>query len=192
MNPHKPRGKRDETNAFRFALMRLRGAMEWTQTDLAGTLSVSKRTVSTWENGYWLPPFKQRVHVVLALRNAPPEYVLAIADGLGVSVDPALAPLLRPFRDALLEPDEEPGREEVTAPPAAVPMRPQPSLEALRAVVDAIVRDAADTMNVPANDLRAALGRTLAACEDLGATMAGTREALAVRARAKPGSASDL
>ena len=69
-------------------------ASSTTQDILAARLRVSKRTLSNWENGYWLPPFKQRLHVALALRNAPPEYVLAIADALGVSADDAVTPLL--------------------------------------------------------------------------------------------------
>jgi len=158
--------------------MRLRAEKKWTQDDLARVLRISKRTVCNWENGYWLPPFKQRVHVVVALHAMPPEYVLTIADGLGVSVDPAVAPLLQPHRDALAALDDD----SPPAPPPAPP-RPRPPPEAVRSAIDVIVRDAADGMNVLANDLRATLGRALAACAELGGTLEDAQAAVVVKAK---------
>ncbi len=182
------RARRSETDQFRSALRNLRAENQWSQYVLASKLGVSVRTLSYWENGYWLPTFRQRVDVVIALHDMPPEHVLEVADGLGVSVNPALQPLLQPYRDAL-----DPKPIELAPPPPPPPElpRPEPSPDLLRAAVDAVVRDAADTMNVPANDLRAAIGRALAACDELGATMTGARDAVAVRARAKRGTESD-
>jgi transcriptional regulator with XRE-family HTH domain len=177
--PSPTRRRRAEADKFRFALMALREAQGWTQQRLGIELSVSKRTLSNWECGYWLPPFKQRLHLVLALRDMPPEHVLDIADGLGVSIDPAVAPFLQPYRDALEEPEEAP----VAAPPPPVPPPPppRPSPEELRAAVDAVVRDAADGMNVSANELRAALGRALDACGAMNATLEDARGAVVVK-----------
>jgi transcriptional regulator with XRE-family HTH domain len=155
---------------------------------LAAKLGVSKRTLSNWECGYWLPPFKQRLHVVLSLRDVPAEYVLEIADGLAVSVDPAVAPFLQPFRDAL----DGPKRVAAEPPPALTPEpppppRPRTDPRVLRSAMDAVVRDTADAMNVSANELRAAVGRSLAACAEIGGTLEEMREAVAVRGKAKRG-----
>jgi transcriptional regulator with XRE-family HTH domain len=144
---------------------------------MAAKLGVSKRTLSTWENGYALPGVRQRAHVVLSLLDAPPESLVEMAEALGVSGNPAVAAVLKPHREAL------------SPKPSAT--RPPPSPEVLRAAVDTIVRDAADAMNVPANDLREAIGRAVAACDDLGATMEGTRGAVTVRARAKRAAPTD-
>src|ERR1700721_2360489 len=76
-----------ETAAFRLALQRLRRAQDWTQSQLGAHLGVSVRTLTNWECGYWLPHFKQRLHVVLSLRDVPPAHVLEVADALGVSGD---------------------------------------------------------------------------------------------------------
>jgi transcriptional regulator with XRE-family HTH domain len=166
--------------------MRLRHEHGWTQPQLARKLGISKRTLSHWENGHWFPPHKQRLDVVLSLHDVPPEYVLEIADGLGVSLNPRVAPLLQPYRDALDGPDEsEDAVTVVAAPPPAEPPRPRPTPEQLRTAVDAVVRDAADGMNVLTNDLRAAIDRALAASAELGGTLEETREAVAVRS-AKP------
>jgi transcriptional regulator with XRE-family HTH domain len=188
--PTARRRQRDETDRFRIALLRLRGEREWSQPQLAARLGVSKRTLSNWECGYWLPPFKQRLHIVLALRDAPPEHVLAIADGLGVSVDPAVTPFLQPFRDAL----DPPPVVEVVAPVAPVapplpsvaePPRPRVEPQRLREAMDSVVRDAADGMNVAANDLRAALGRAIATCGELGGTLEEMREAVLVKGKGR-------
>ncbi|MGO8999919.1 MAG: helix-turn-helix domain-containing protein [Polyangiaceae bacterium] len=175
------RRRRSEADRFRVALMRLRREHEWTQLALASKLGVSVRTLSNWECGYWLPPFKQRLHVVLSLRDAPPEHVLEIAHGLGVSVDPAVAPFLKPFKDALDPPPV------ANAGPAAAPQRPPVNPEHLRNAMTAVVRDAADAMNVPANELRTALGRALAACGELGGTLEELRDAVTVKGKGKKG-----
>src|ERR1700691_5478105 len=95
------RRRRDEADQSRLALVRLRREHDWTQPQLAARLGVSKRTLSNWECGYWLPHFKQRLHVVLSLHDLAPEHVLEVADALGVSVNPAVAPFLQPYKDAL-------------------------------------------------------------------------------------------
>jgi transcriptional regulator with XRE-family HTH domain len=177
--------RRSETDRFRIAVLRLRAEKKWTQGQLGAKLGVSKRTLSHWECGHWLPPFKQRVHLVLSLHELPPEHVLEIADGLGVSLHPAVEPLLKPYRDALYGESEDESPPPVAAPPPEPPP-PRPSPEQVRAALDAVVRDAADGMNVLANDLRATIDRALAASEALGGTLADTREALVVRtAKAK-------
>jgi transcriptional regulator with XRE-family HTH domain len=170
----------------------LRGHNEWTQPQLAAKLGVSKRTLSNWECGYWLPPFKQRLHVVLALRDVPPEHVLEIADGLGVSVDPAVTPFLQPFRDALNPPPVVEAVAPVAPPslpppepPPAEPPRPRVDAQQLREAMDSVVRDAADGMNVAANDLRAALGRAIATCGELGGTLEEMQEAVVVKGKGR-------
>lgn len=179
------RRRRSEAEVFRRALIQLRNEKKWNQAELAAILGVSKRTLSNWECGYWLPPVKQRLHVVLALRNTPPEYVLDIADALGVSHDPAVATFLKPFEDKL---------DGVTPAPPAVPPPPRVPLDParLRSAFDAVIRDAADAMNVSANDLRAAVARALALGSELAATIDEMQEALTVRVKGKaspPGSA---
>jgi transcriptional regulator with XRE-family HTH domain len=173
--------RRSEAEWFRVTLLRLRRDHKWTQPQLAGMLGVSKRTLSHWECGHWLPPFKQRLHVVLSLRNVPPEYVLEIADGLGVSVDPAVAPFLQPYKDALDPPVVEPA----PVPPPPPAPRPPVDPEALRNAMDAVMRDTADGLNVLANDLRAAVGRALATCGAMGGTLEEMQEAVTVKAKPK-------
>jgi DNA-binding XRE family transcriptional regulator len=150
--------------------------MGWAQDVLAARLGISRRTLSHWETGHWLPPIKLRPHIVLALRNAPPEYVLEMADSLGVSVTPGTESMLQPFRDALEADQAEP------APPVPPPRVP-PNPVVLRGAVDDVLRDAADEMNVSANELRAVLVRTLAACADQQATLEEAQAAVAVRER---------
>jgi len=148
----------------------------------------SPRRPSNWERGYWLPPHKQRLDVVLSLRDEAPEHVLEIADGLGVSVDPATEPFLRKYRDAL---DPPPPVEEapVAYVPVVVPEPPRVPVDAagLRAKMDAVVREAADAMNVSANELRVAFGRAVAGCAEMGGTLEEMREAVAVEEKAKRG-----
>jgi hypothetical protein len=112
----------------------------------------------------------------------PPEYVLNVADALGVSVDPLVAPLLQRYKDALYGPE---GSDEPVTPAAVVPPpeppRPRPDPAQLRVALDAVVYGAADAMNVTANDLRAAIDRALAASEALGGTLEDTRGAVAVK-----------
>jgi DNA-binding XRE family transcriptional regulator len=169
--------RRDEAQAFRTTLSRLREEVGWTQELLALKLGVSRRTVSHWESGHWLPPFKLRAHVVLALQEAPPAHVLAVADALGVSVDPRLEAVVQPLLDALDPPP---------APPPQPAPRPRPAPEPLRALVDPLVREAADGMNVLASDLRSAIGRVLAAAADAGALLEDVQAAVAIGKRTKP------
>jgi len=99
---------------------------------------VSARTLSSWECCHWLPPLKQRLHIVLAVRDAPPEHVLAIASALGVAADPAVAPFLKPFKDAIEDAKKD---DEVVASPPPPPTRARSSPPRrpaeLRATVDA-------------------------------------------------------
>jgi len=172
-----------ETAAFRQALQRLRGAQQWTQSQLGAHLGVSVRTLTNWECGYWLPHFKQRLHVVLSLRNVPPAHVLEIADALGVSGDPLVAPLLQQFKDALDSEVEEPAL--VAAPlvarpePPPPPPPPRPTRAELRAVVDPIVLDTANALDARPNDVRAIVARVVAACLGMGATLNDVGEAVA-------------
>jgi transcriptional regulator with XRE-family HTH domain len=171
--------RRSETDKFRMALMQLRAKHKWTQETLASKLGVAKRTLSHWECGHWLPPVRQRLHVLLALHDVPPEYVLEVADGLGISADPAAQSFLQQYEDALDPPEPVAPPAPVVVAPPRVPIDP----ERLRASMDTLVRDAADAMNVSANELRAALGRALATCAELGGTLDEMRDAVAVRAK---------
>ena len=179
--------RRPETETFRLALGRLREELGLTQASLAERLGVSDRTLSHWESGHWLPPSRQRVHVVLSMRDMPPEYVLEVADGLGVSADPAVTPLLQPFRDALDPPPPILAAPLPVAPPPPPlpPPRAPTDAVALRRTLDGVVRDRADAMNIAANDLRAAVGAALAAAVEIGATLEETRGAVEVRGKTK-------
>jgi hypothetical protein len=153
----------------------MRDALGWNQHVLASKLNVSQKTLSNWENGYWLPPLTQRVHVVLSLHAGPPEHVLDIAAGLGVSEHPVVAALLAPLREALEGPPSTPT---VPAPPRAPPA-------GLRAVVDAAILAGADALNARPNDVRAAVASVLAACAKLDATLADAEQVVTVRYHAK-------
>jgi transcriptional regulator with XRE-family HTH domain len=182
---NRPRPRRlDEAIPFGRALRALREACGWTQDQLGLELAVSRRTLGNWECGYWLPPLKHRVHLVLALREAPPAHVLSVADALGVTGDRAVAPLLAQFERAL---DVESGAGALV-PPAPAPLPPPPAppppparvpppAEAVRRAVDSIVQTSADTLDVRASDLRAAVVKILIACEELGANLEETRVA---------------
>ncbi len=139
-------------------------------------LTVSRRTLVNWECAYWLPPRKQRVQLVLALRAVPPEHVLNVAESLGLTNDDAVAPLLAQFERAL---EGEAPPVVAARAPATPPPPPRPTPEALRAAVDAVVHTSADALDVRASDLRAAVTRVLAACGDLGANLDETRGAVA-------------
>jgi hypothetical protein len=150
---------------------------------------VSVRTLTNWECGYWLPHYKQRLHVVLSLRDLPPEYVLEVADALGVSGDEAVAPFLQQFRDALDPPDDVETASELsslpplpppTPPlPPAPPPPPRPSLGELRAVVDPIILDGANALDARPNDVRAIVAKVAAACSAIGATFDEVASAVA-------------
>jgi len=156
-----------EAERFSQALLSLRKERKWSQDTLARQLGVSKRMVSNWECGYELPHFNKRAHVVVSLLDQPPQHVLEIADALAVSVQPGIAPLLQSLRDALE------GRVATTV------ARPAP--EVLRQAVDALVREAADHLDVTPNGLRAALGKVVAACAELGGTLGDLKDAVAVK-----------
>jgi transcriptional regulator with XRE-family HTH domain len=169
----KPR-RREETRDFSVTLRLLREELGWTQETLAARLGVSRRTLVSWECGYWLPPVKQRVHVLLALHGVPPEYLLDLAAALGVSTDEAIRPLLDPLERACDA--EEEAHAALLAP--APQVAPRPSPDALRAAVDVVVRTSADALDVRASDLRAAVTRVLAACAELGADIDEVRGAV--------------
>jgi transcriptional regulator with XRE-family HTH domain len=165
-----------ETAAFSAALQRLRREQEWTQPQLGARLGVSIRTLTNWECGYWLPHFKQRLHVVLSLRNVPPANVLEVADALGVSGDPLVAPMLQQFKDALEPPVEETVEEApvVALPPPEPPPPPpppRPSVSEVRAAVDPIVLDAANALDARPNDVRAIVAKVVAACRGMNGTL---------------------
>jgi transcriptional regulator with XRE-family HTH domain len=163
-----------ETLLFRQALQRLRSELKWTQHELGAHLGVSVRTLTNWECGYWLPHYKQRLHVVLSLRHVPAEHVLAVADALGVSGDEAVAPFLQQFKDALDPPEVETARQPAPPaplPPLSPPPPPRPTRGELRAVVDPIVLDAANALDARPNDVRAIVAKVVAACSALGGTL---------------------
>jgi transcriptional regulator with XRE-family HTH domain len=177
--------------AFRQSLLDIRRQQDWTQAKLARVLAVSERTLSGWESAYWLPSFKQRLHVVLSMRNLPPERVLQVADALGVSADEAVAPFLQPFRDAL-DPPPPPADPAPPPPPApvAAPLRIPVDARALRDAIDAVVRTAADDLDVRPGDLRAVLKSALVASSAHGATVEDIAAALAV-AKKRPAATTD-
>jgi transcriptional regulator with XRE-family HTH domain len=164
---------KSEARRFRVTLTALREELGWNQGDLAARVGVSVRTVSNWENGYWLPPEKQRLHVLLALRDVPPAYVLQIAETLGLTADPAHASLLQPFRDALAGVAERPPVANV-----APPRPPRVDGATLKRAIDAAVREVSDALDAKPNDVRAGVSRVLAACRELGGTIEDAHAAL--------------
>jgi transcriptional regulator with XRE-family HTH domain len=155
--------------------MRIRDELGWSQSTLAARLSVSKRTISSWENGYWLPPFKQRMHVLYALRSVPAHHVLTIANALGLSQDDAVAQFLEPYERAVDGDVDEPAPA-LPDPPKRVAVSP----EALRGAVDAAVKDVADAIDARPNDVRMAVGRVLAVCAAMQATVEEAQAAVVV------------
>jgi transcriptional regulator with XRE-family HTH domain len=154
--------RKPEGESFRVTLARLRAELGWNQEALAAKLGVTARTLSNWENGYWLPPVKQRLHVLLALRDVPPQYVLAFAEQLGLATDPAHDAFLQPFRDALEPEPVEGGAESV----------------ALKGAVDAVVKEVAGALGARLEDVRAGIARVLAAGVKMGATIEEVHEAV--------------
>lgn len=136
-------------------LIELRRELGWNQGTLAAKLSVTARTLSNWENGYWLPPVKQRLHVLLALRDVPPEYVVTFAEQLGLAQDPAHDAFLQPYRDAVG------GRGARAAADDAL----------LKKTVDDAVKEVARALGARADDVRAGVARVLEAAGRLGATV---------------------
>jgi len=149
--------------------------------------------LTNWECGYWLPHYRQRLHVVLSLRDVPPEHVLAVADALGVSGDEAVTPFLQQFKDALDPPDAETPSEDspppplAPAPPPPPPPPPRPTQSELRAVVDPIVLDAANALDARPNDVRAIVAKVVGACGALGGTLEDVAAAVAAVPKAKTG-----
>ena len=134
--------------------------MEWSQSDFALRLGVVRRTLVYWENGYWLPPEKERLHLVLLVGKWSPAHALAIAEAMALTLDPLAAPVLAFLRGAVED--------------AAKPRPARPTADALRAAVDGVVRVEADGLNVTANVLRKAVARVV------GAASGATLEDLAV------------
>ena len=160
--------RHSEYQNFAVTLVYLRKAMGWTQGDLAVRLGVSRRTLVSWENTHWLPPHKQRLHMVLTIGKSSPIYALKVAQALGLVGDPLAQPTLEALERAV---------EAAGEPPP--PERPSP--EALRTAVDATVRVEADGLNVTASALRGAITRTLTMAAATGATFEDFVEALRVR-----------
>ncbi len=174
-----------EVLAFHYALRSLRRELGWNQHALAARFGVSVRTLTSWECGYTLPQPKQRLHVVLSLREAPPQHVLNVAAALGMSGDPAVAPFLQPFEDALaaLEDDDAPS---LPAPPP-LPPPPRPTPEAVRAAADSVVLEAANHLDVRPNDVRAIVAKVVAACRAIGANVDEVEGAVAPAAKGSGG-----
>ncbi len=177
--------RKSEAVAFSEALVAIRRELEWKQDQLARVLGVSKRTLSHWECAYALPSDKQRLHVTLSLRELPPAHLLDVADALGVADDAAVAPFLQSLRDEL---DPPPAPEPPPPPPAPAPPpeppRAAPDPRVVREAIDAVVRAAADEMNVKPGDLRAALRSALVAGSAHGANVEEIAEAVTRPARA--------
>ncbi len=185
---------REEAAKFASVLRAIRTQMGWKQPAMAQRLGVSRRTLVSWECGYWLPPPKLRVHLVLALKEASPRWLLVLADSLGVSSNPAAGFLLQEFHDAIAdeERDAEAAKARLDPPPPEPPPEPPPppppappraTPEELKQVTDAIVWQAADALNVRPNDLRAVVSKLLSAWSEKGATPDDAAAAVAVTAR---------
>jgi transcriptional regulator with XRE-family HTH domain len=130
--------KRKRISRLGELLRAARRALDLEQSVLAGYVSVSARTLSRWENGALSPTPQQRVRLVDALQDAPPDVLASLADLLGVELEEA----------------DEP---QAVAPPviAPAPAVPPPSFVDLRAALDGVVLAAADEHDVVPRKLRA-------------------------------------
>ncbi|HEY2512284.1 MAG TPA: helix-turn-helix domain-containing protein [Polyangiaceae bacterium] len=172
------RSSRSAVLPFHKALRSLRRELGWNQHVLAAHFGISVRTLTSWECGYALPPEKQRLHVLLSLREAPPQHVLNVAAALGMDEDPVLAPFLRPFEDALAARDNE-------GAPAVPPPPPRPTPEAVRAAVNEVVLEAANLLDLRPNEVRAIVAKVAAACRAIHANLEDLEGAVVPAAKAK-------
>ncbi|HEY2517470.1 MAG TPA: helix-turn-helix transcriptional regulator [Polyangiaceae bacterium] len=156
---------RPETHDFRVALMVFRQQQEWTQERFAIRLGVSRRTYLNWENGYWLPPEREQLHLVMVVAEASPMAALEIAERLGLTADRTAAPALLSLRAAV--------ESEKNPPP------PRPTPEALRAALDGAVREEAERLNVTASAFRQSVARVLGLTS--GATLGDVVAAIGAR-----------
>ncbi len=181
------RARRPGNDRFRLALIRLRSELGWTQETLAQELSVSPRTLSNWENGYWLPPFRQRIHIVVALRDAPPEQLGPRSRRRPrrqhQSGGRAPSPLVPPgARQRSTKKERAPGD----------PVHSRADRRRARAAIDPLVRELADE-DRHRGQRSPARGRTdpRDVFGSLHATLAGVARAVAVKAR-KPAASTTI
>lgn len=175
--------RRSELEVFARAMRDLRAALGRDQGSMATLLEVSQRTLSDWENQHSVPDAKERLHFLYTLSAFAPADVETFAAIFGLSEHPGVAPLL---------PEEEP---ETPPPPppappvveAAPPPAPAPAIgrEELASLLDGVVREAADTVDVRASDLRRGVHAVLEALADKGASVDAARAVLATAVRAK-------
>jgi DNA-binding transcriptional regulator YiaG len=192
------RRRRSELEAFAAAMQLLRTSLERDQGSMAALLEVSQRTLSDWENQYSLPDPKERLHFLYTLHGVAPDHVKEFAEILGLIDHPAVAPLLPPDEPEAPPPPPPPPPVVVEAaplppappqpPPAPEPPPPVvPTRDEVAALVDGIVREAADAVDVRASDLRRGVHAVLEAIAQKGASIDDVRAVLAVAVRAKRG-----
>jgi transcriptional regulator with XRE-family HTH domain len=150
----RPRPKRKPGAEHVAGLLRgIRDMMGWKQPEMAARLGVDPKTLGNWENAYWLPPAKLRLHVLASLHEVPREALCMLAAALGVPAPPAAR--------------------------AGAPGEPMPTDEELRALGDALVREAAEHLDVRPKQLRAVLAKILAAFVGEGVTLEDAARAIA-------------
>jgi DNA-binding transcriptional regulator YiaG len=188
--------RRSELEGFARAMREMRDALGREQGSMAIQLEVSQRTLSDWENQHSSPDKKEQLHFLYTLNDFAPAYIQTFAAIFGLSEHPAVVPLL-PQEEPEAPPPPPPAPVVVEAapppapppPPPAVPSPPPPALgrEDLASLLDGVVREAADTVDVRASDLRRGVHAVLEALADKGASIDAARSVLATAVRAKRG-----
>ena len=190
--------RRSELETFALAMQLLRESLKYEQGRMAIHLEVSQRTLSDWENQYSIPDAKERLHFLYTLHGFAPDHVQEFAEIFGLRDHPGVAPLLPKDEPAAPPPAPAPPPLLVeAAPPPPPPPEPPPvpeppppvapTRDEIAALVDAVVREAADAVDVRASDLRRGVHAVLEAIAESGASIDDTRAVLAVAVRAKRG-----
>ena len=183
--------RRPELKEFARTMQAVRGGLKIDQGSMAIRLGVSQRLLSNWENGYAQPEAKEHLHFIYRMHEVAPEWVETFALLFGLGEHPALEPLFPDEPEVPPPPpDVAPVPIPVASPPVEVvapPPLPAPTREEVRALLDSVVREAADVVDVRASDLRRGLYAVLDALVDAGVSIEDARAALGMKAKERAG-----
>jgi hypothetical protein len=161
------------------------------QGSMAIRLGVSQRLLSNWENGYTQPDAKEHLHFIYRMHEIEPEWAETLAGLLGLDEHPAIMPL---FPEEPEVPPPPPVVVPVPVPVAPPPAEvvaplppPPPTRDEVRALLDAVVREAADVVDVRASDLRRGLYAVLDALVEASVSIEDARAALGMKAKERAG-----
>jgi DNA-binding transcriptional regulator YiaG len=166
--------RRPELREFARTMRTVRESLKVEQGRMAIRLGVSTRTLSDWENQYSVPNEKQRLQFLYTMKDVHPEWVETFIELFGLEGHPGIDPLLP-------DPPEPPAPTPPEPPPLPPepPPPPRPTREELRASLEAAVREAADSIDVRASDLRRGVHAVLGALAASGGSIEDARDALA-------------